>query len=107
MKQKEYRRCWRLITLCFLTAWVICPTLEASYLSHSDDMHIFYLLLINLCILLAEFLKAVIMQSHDCSIENLSKCWTNERKTGKTDNNVMYLSQFDKVFLIPHVLCHY
>ena len=41
--------------------------------------------------------------------ENLRKFWTNERKTGKTGTNFMYLSQFDKVFccLVAHVLSNF
>ena len=35
--------------------------------------------------------------------ENLREFWANERETGKTANNFMYLSQFDKVFLVSHV----
>ena len=32
--------------------------------------------------------------------ENLCKFWTKENKTGKTATNFMYLSHFDKLFLV-------
>ena len=35
--------------------------------------------------------------------ENKRKCWTNERKTGKTGINFMSWSAFYKVFLVLHV----
>ena len=44
------------------------------------------------------------MNLHDCAkkIVNLRTFWTKLRKTGKTGTNFMYLSQFDKVFLVSH-----
>ena len=36
-------------------------------------------------------------------IENLRKLWNNERETGKTGNNLMYLSQFNNVFLASNL----
>ena len=35
--------------------------------------------------------------------ENLLKFWTNERKTGNSGTNFMYLAQVDKVFQVSHV----
>ena len=35
---------------------------------------------------------------------NLQKIWSNELETGKTETTFMCLSQFDKGFLVSHVL---
>ena len=52
-----------------------------------------------------EFQKAAITPSHDCKffLKNLCKCCTDQRKTGKSDTNFMYLSLCEKVFLVSYV----
>ena len=59
------------------------------------------------CSVQSEFLKAVIMQSHDCAKynRNMRKFWTSERKTGKIGTSFMSLSQFDKVFSSSSFTC--